>query len=88
MMKSIAAYLFAAFVAVIPAATAQVTVNISEGTLKPTPIAIPVFEAEGADRQLATDITSVIQNDLLSTGLFEITLFFFFFKGYMEIYTQ
>ena len=62
MIRSIAAYLFAAFIAVIPAATAQVTVNISEGTLKPTPIAIPVFEAEGADRQLATDITSVVQN--------------------------
>mgnify|MGYP006966962453 CR=1 FL=1 len=37
MIRSIAAYLFAAFIAVIPAATAQVTVNISEGTLKPNP---------------------------------------------------
>ena len=88
MMKSIAAYLFAAFVAVIPAATAQVTVNISEGTLKPTPIAIPVFEAEGADRQLATDITSVIQNDLLSTGLFEITPQSAFIQRDLSINTQ
>tara|TARA_Y100001947_G_scaffold70216_1_gene59072 strand:+ start:102 stop:1460 length:1359 start_codon:yes stop_codon:yes gene_type:complete len=88
MMKSIAAYLFAALVAVIPAATAQVTVNISEGTLKPTPIAIPVFEAEGADRQLATDITSVIQNDLLSTGLFEITPQSAFIQRDLSINTQ
>ena len=43
MLKKIAAYLLAAFMAAIPAAMAQVTVNIAEGTLKPTPIAIPVF---------------------------------------------
>lgn len=73
MFNKIAAYLFAAFLAVIPAATAQVTVNIADGTLKPTPIAIPVFESDPLDKQLATDITSVIQNDLVSTGLFTIT---------------
>jgi TolB protein len=73
MLKSIAAYLLAAFLAVIPAATAQVTVNIAEGTLKPTPIAIPIFEAANDDKQLASDITAVVQNDLLSTGLFTIT---------------
>ncbi|WP_084420631.1 Tol-Pal system beta propeller repeat protein TolB [Henriciella litoralis] len=73
MLKSIATALVGAFVLMVQAAHAQITVNISEGTLKPTPIAIPVFEAVGGDRQLAADITAVVQNDLLSTGLFTIT---------------
>ena len=73
MLKRSIAALLTGLAVLLPAAQAQVTVNIAEGVLKPTPIAIPTFEATGDNVQLATDITAVVQNDLLSTGLFTIT---------------
>ena len=56
-----------------PAATAQFEVNINEGVLKPTPIAIPSFEAIGVDPSIAAEINSIVRADLESTGLFTIT---------------
>lgn len=59
--------------ATVPAATAQINVNIGSGVLKPTPIAIPDFTAEGVDPQIAKQISDIVRNDLVSTGLFTIT---------------
>lgn len=74
MLYKLAASVLIGLALLVPAAFAQVTVNISEGVLKPTPIAVPTFEAKGgADEQLAAEITEVVQNDLLSTGLFTVT---------------
>ena len=74
MLNKLAASLLIGLAMLVPAAFAQVTVNISEGVLKPTPIAVPTFNvSNGADEQLAAEITKVVQNDLVSTGLFTIT---------------
>ena len=72
MLKTLSAMLIAALAVFIPVAQAEVTVNISEGVLKPTPLAIPTFEVAGADPQMAAEITEVVRNDLVSTGLFKI----------------
>ncbi|WP_084399325.1 Tol-Pal system beta propeller repeat protein TolB [Henriciella aquimarina] len=74
MLRLMTVAVLTGLLALIPAAKAEVTVNISEGVLKPTPLAIPTFEVSGgADSQLAAEITEVVQNDLISTGLFTIT---------------
>ncbi|WP_300377740.1 Tol-Pal system beta propeller repeat protein TolB [Henriciella sp.] len=73
MIRKLAATLLTALAMLVPVSMAQVTVNISEGVLKPSPIAIPTFEASaGADPELAAEITEVVRNDLLSTGLFKV----------------
>jgi len=64
-MLAIAA-VFAAFEAIRPA-EAVLQLDITEGQIKPIPIAIPVF---AGDPQLAADMTAVITNDLLRSGLF------------------
>ncbi|MEQ9315580.1 MAG: Tol-Pal system beta propeller repeat protein TolB, partial [Henriciella sp.] len=73
MLRRSLAALLTGLAVLFPAAQAQVTVNIAEGVLKPTPIAVPTFEANAGNEQLAADITKVIQDDLVSTGLFTIT---------------
>ncbi|GAB5457946.1 MAG: Tol-Pal system beta propeller repeat protein TolB [Henriciella sp.] len=55
-----------------PVATAQLEVNIAEGVLKPIPIAIPTFEADGVDPAISQQISEVVRADLESTGLFTI----------------
>lgn len=53
---------------------ADLRINVTEGTFKPIPIAIPYFSG-GGDPHLATaaqEITAVITNDLESCGLFKI----------------
>ncbi|MEM9268072.1 MAG: Tol-Pal system beta propeller repeat protein TolB [Pseudomonadota bacterium] len=45
--------------------------TIEDFSVKPLPIALPLFVAETPDaEQLAADITAVVTSDLLSTGLF------------------
>lgn len=74
MLRTIAAIVLTGLMVLAPAARAEVTVNITEGVLKPTPLAIPTFEvAAGANEQLAADITQVVRDDLISTGLFTVT---------------
>ena len=74
MLRTIAAIVLTGLMVLAPAARAEVTVNITEGVLKPTPLAIPTFEvAAGANEQLAADITQVVRDDLVSTGLFTVT---------------
>ncbi|MEE2930362.1 MAG: Tol-Pal system protein TolB, partial [Pseudomonadota bacterium] len=54
-------------------AMAQLEVVVDRADLKPTPIAIPNFEAIGVDPETAQLISDVIRSDLESTGLFTIT---------------
>ncbi len=54
-------------------ASAQITVNVGDGTAKPLPIAVPQFDAEpGEARQYADQIAEVLRNDMRLTGLFEL----------------
>ncbi len=67
-MLAIAA-VFAALGAVRPAG-AVLELDITQGQIKPIPIAIPVFAAPGGDAQIAAEMTAVITNDLVRSGLF------------------
>ncbi len=50
---------------------AALELNITQGTLQPLPIAIPDFVGDGSiDPQMAREISSVVANDLRSSGLF------------------
>jgi len=51
-------------------AAALVQLNMTGGNFQPLPIALPSFIGEGADAQVASDMTSVISADLLRCGLF------------------
>jgi TolB protein len=73
MMKRLLAALTLGLAAVAPVAVAQFEVNINQGVLKPTPIAIPDFEAIGVDPATAAEISSIVKADLESTGLFTVT---------------
>ncbi|MEL7231659.1 MAG: Tol-Pal system beta propeller repeat protein TolB [Pseudomonadota bacterium] len=56
-----------------PMAQAQLTVNIDPERFQPTPIAIPDFETNGVDPQMAQQISEVVRANLESTGLFVVT---------------
>ena len=58
-----------AAVAIRPAG-AVLELDITQGQIKPIPIAIPAFTALGGDAQVAADMTAVIANDLVRSGLF------------------
>ncbi len=60
------AAIFAAFEAVRPA-RAVLQLDITEGQIKPIPIAIPTF---AGDPQLAAEMTAIVTNDLVRSGLF------------------
>ncbi|MEL7547874.1 MAG: Tol-Pal system beta propeller repeat protein TolB [Pseudomonadota bacterium] len=72
MIKRLTLALAVAITGLFHAANAQLEVNISEGVLKPTPIAIPDFESIDVDPEITAEISQIIRNDLESTGLFEI----------------
>lgn len=72
MMKRLSMAFAVALAGLFQAAYAQLEVNISEGVLKPTPIAIPNFEALDVEPEVAAEISQIIRDDLESTGLFEI----------------
>jgi len=57
----------------LQAASAQIVVDVTEGTSKPYPIAIPDFSASAGAEDLARQISEVVRNDLVSTGLFATT---------------
>ncbi len=53
------------------AASAQLTIDVTSGTVEPLPIAIPDFIAQSPEaKQVAADIAMVIANDLERSGLF------------------
>ncbi|MEL8055516.1 MAG: Tol-Pal system beta propeller repeat protein TolB [Pseudomonadota bacterium] len=67
-------FALAIMVSFIPfSAQAQLTVNIDPERFQPTPVAIPDFEANGVDPQVAQQISEVVRNNLESTGLFVVT---------------
>ncbi len=51
-------------------ANAQIVVDITEGTLKPHPIAVPEFAGKAGSDDLAGQITKVVRDNLTATGLF------------------
>ncbi len=51
-------------------ANAVLELDITQGQIKPIPIAIPAFAALRGDAQIAADMTAVITNDLVRSGLF------------------
>ena len=61
---------FAIAVSAVRPANAVLELDITQGQIKPIPIAIPAFAPLGGDAQLAADITAVIVNDLVRSGLF------------------
>jgi TolB protein len=64
--------LLAAFFMVAQPAGAQLRIEITEGMVAPTPIAIADFTgADGNVNDQGREIASIISNDLLSSGLFE-----------------
>ncbi len=73
MIKKLLASLCLGLAAFLPIASAQLEVNIGRGTFKPTPIAIPDFEAIGVDPATAAEIGAIVRADLESTGLFAVT---------------
>lgn len=72
MIKRMLAAITLGLAAFAPVAGAQLEVNIAEGVLKPIPIAIPTFEANGLDPAISQQISDVVRADLESTGLFTI----------------
>ena len=73
MITRLLAALAMGVVALMPVSHADLEVNISNGVLKPTPIAIPDFEAVGVDSDIAQTISAIVRADLESTGLFLVT---------------
>lgn len=51
-------------------AKAQTIIDVTEGTIKPYPIAIPDFNADPGNEEIARQISEVVRADLESTGLF------------------
>ncbi len=65
--------IIAALFAVVGAAQARVTIDITQGTVDPMPIAVPDFlGADDSAQQLGGDITEVLMNDLERSGLFQV----------------
>jgi len=54
-------------------ASAQIEVDITEGTARALPIAVPDFKAQPGTEDLARQISEVVRNDLVSTGRFKTT---------------
>ncbi|MEM9668998.1 MAG: Tol-Pal system beta propeller repeat protein TolB [Pseudomonadota bacterium] len=74
-MKKLVALFAALMVVATPWATAQVEVDVPIGTgqIKPFPIAIPDFKPAAGAEDLSRQISEVVRNDLVSTGLFATT---------------
>ena len=61
-----------AIMLVVQSASAQLRIEITEGMVAPTPIAVADFAgADGRPSDAGREIASIISNDLLSSGLFE-----------------
>jgi len=54
----------------VGSAHAVLELDITQGQIKPIPIAIPAFTPLTGDAQIAADMTAVITNDLVRSGLF------------------
>ena len=64
--------MLAAALLVVQSAAAQLRIEITEGMVAPTPIAIADFTgSDGKANDAGREIASIISNDLLSSGLFD-----------------
>ncbi len=54
---------------------AEIRVQVTDGTVKPLPIAVPDFTVKGdaTDAEIVRQISEVVRADLVSTGLFKMT---------------
>jgi TolB protein len=69
--RSLALVLALGALALTSPARAVVELNITQGTIQPLPIAIADFTGDGSiDPQVARDVSTVVANDLRSSGLF------------------
>lgn len=73
MLRKIFAALMLALATGLAGAMAQIEVDITEGSDRPVPIAIPDFNAQPGAEELARQISEVVRNDLVSTGRFATT---------------
>lgn len=73
MLKGLLAFLTLLFVSAQWNAYAQIEVDITQGTPRPLPVAVPDFIAAPGAEDMAKQISDVIRNDLRSTGLFDLT---------------
>lgn len=73
-MRKILTYIFLIFFSFALGASAELHINVTEGTFKPVPIAITPFNGSGDPSldKIGQDITQVIMNDLVNCGLFRI----------------
>ncbi|MEM7694676.1 MAG: Tol-Pal system beta propeller repeat protein TolB [Pseudomonadota bacterium] len=63
--------LAALLVAVAIPAKALVSIDVTEGQVRPLPIALPAFEtAQGVEPRMGLDIAQVIEGNLIGSGLF------------------
>jgi len=53
-------------------ARALVTIDVTQGDVRPLPIAIPDFSGQVREDDLAAEITAVVRADLQSSGLFDV----------------
>lgn len=73
MVRLISAFFAAFVVSMFGAAQARVSIDITQGTVDPMPIAVPNFHgADGNPLELGADITEVLMNDLERSGLFQV----------------
>jgi TolB protein len=52
------------------AAQAPLRIEITDGVIEPMPFAIPAFVSEGGEGELAQNVTRIVRDNLVNTGLF------------------
>jgi TolB protein len=52
------------------AAQAPLRIEITDGVIEPMPFAIPAFVPEGGEGELAQNVTRIVRDNLVNTGLF------------------
>jgi TolB protein len=56
----------------VPQASAQLEIDITEGTVDPVPVAVPDFlGASSEDKRIGAELANVVRNDLERSGLFK-----------------
>lgn len=74
MLRPLLAALVVALAAILVAAPARalVTIDVTQGDVRPLPIAIPDFSGQVRDDEVAAQITQVIRDNLTNSGLFRV----------------
>lgn len=69
-LKTLTAAVLLGLTCVVPAARAEITIDLTAPVIEPMPFAIPDFVDEGGAGDYATNIARVVAADLAGTGLF------------------